>query len=201
MNETDKMVSLIEYVEQNTCISAVVPENTSCFSKESGTTHRITAIQGIVRNHVNPKCKNATLYPEDVYDVIPGDQYIGIRVTLTIQFEYVDDYYEDEEYVIEISDERDCCEIWGSFLSEEDLSGYIGAELLDLYFTDTLLKTEYIRKIASYKDRDDYHNIQFVNFKTNKGVFQFTVYNCHNGYYGHDVSVTHNGYKVYKTQI
>lgn len=201
MNESDKMVSLSEYVDQNTCISAVVPENTSCFFKESGTTHRITAIQGIMRDHVNPNCKKETLYPEDVYDVIPGDQYIGIRVTLTIQYKYVDDYHEDEEYVFEISDERDCCEIWGSFLSEDDLSRYIGAELLDIYFTDTSLNTEYVQKIASYKTRSDYHNVQFVNFKTNRGVFQFTVYNCHNGYYGHDVTLTYNGDEVYKTQI
>ena len=201
MNESDKMVSLSEYVYKNTCISAVVPENTSCFFKESGTTHRITAIQGIMRDHVNPNCKKETFYPEAVYDVIPGDQYIGIRVTLTIQYKYVDDYHEDEEYVFEISDERDCCEIWGSFLSEDDLSRYIGAELLDIYFTDTSLNTEYVQKIASYKTRCDYHNVQFVNFKTDRGVFQFTVYNCHNGYYGHDVSLTYNGDEVYKTQI
>lgn len=201
MNETDKMVSLREYADQKMCISAVVPEKTTRFSKESGTTHRITAIHGIMRGRVNPNCQNKTFYPEDFYDVIPGDQYIGIRVALKIQYEYIDDYYEDEEYVFEISDERDCCEIWGSFLSEDDLSRYIGAELLEIYFTDTSLNTEYVQKIASYKTRYDYHNVQFVNFKTNRGVFQFVVYNCHNGYYGHDVSLMHNGNEVYKTQI
>ena len=45
------------------------------------------------------------------------------------------------------------------------------------------------------------HNVQFVNFKTNRGTFQFTVYNCHNGYYGHDITVTYNGEELYKGNI
>lgn len=160
---------------------------------------KIVSIEGFFDDTRDSKT-NKAIYPPDYYDIIPGDQYFGIRVLLTYTNE-LDGSKENEEYIVQISDWQNCCEVWGCFLSEDDLSRYIGAELLEIYFTDTSLNTEYVQKIASYKARYDCHNVQFVNFKTNRGIFQFTVYNCHNGYYGHDVSLIHNGNEIYKTQI
>jgi hypothetical protein len=36
---------------------------------------------------------------------------------------------------------------------------------------------------------EDEGGIQFVDFVTDKGVFQLAVYNAHNGYYGHGILV------------
>lgn len=36
----------------------------------------------------------------------------------------------------------------------------------------------------------------FVDIKTDKGVFQLTVYNSHNGYYGHSVVFLRDDFKI-----
>ena len=88
-----------------------------------------------------------------------------------------------------ITNGQSCCESYGYFSTEDDLQRFIGAELLDIELTDTALKTEPIDEIQ-YLDEG---GVQFITFKTSKGVFQLAVYNGHNGYYGHGIYIFRNG--------
>lgn len=81
-----------------------------------------------------------------------------------------------------ISNEQSCCESWGYFMTEDDLSDFIGSDLISVYVTDTLLKTELL--VDTY-DGDS----MYVNINTSNGLLQFVAYNAHNGYYGHDAVV------------
>ena len=47
----------------------------------------------------------------------------------------------EQEIVMQISMSQSCCEQTGYFMSEEDTSGFIGAELLGLSLTDPELRT------------------------------------------------------------
>jgi hypothetical protein len=89
-----------------------------------------------------------------------------------------------------IDDYQYCCENHGYFMSEDDFTEFIGAELIDIALTDTALKE------TKLKDRGLEQNstwididLMFVDLKTTKGVLQFVAYNKHNGYYGHDACV------------
>lgn len=84
-----------------------------------------------------------------------------------------------------ISAEQFCCENHGYFSSEDNLNEFIGAELLDIQLTDTALNTKKLKK----QGLSNQVQLMFVSFRTNKGVFQLTVYNDHNGYYGHDAVI------------
>jgi len=174
-------------------VGVIMPtEHTQILNDIIGTVRRkIVSIEGIYE-------KNAT---SEFYKVIPGDQYCGIKIVVKVIDTSENNEY-DEEYIFKISNYQNCCESWGVCLSEDDLLPYYGAELIDIYFTDTSLKTTYLNHIALQKNSYDFHNIQFINFKTDKGIFQLTVYNCHNGYYGHDVTIIRNGCeKIYETRI
>lgn len=123
--------------------------------------------------------------------VFPGQQYDGIRITTT-----------NHVIIAYISPYRDCCEIFGSILSQEDLSPYIGHKLNKMYLTNTACKTEYIDYILSRKSSSSqFYRIQFINFETDKGTFQFTVYNADNGYYGHDVVISIDSVTAYKNTL
>ena len=79
-----------------------------------------------------------------------------------------------------------CCENWGYFISEDDTSDFIGANLIDIKITDTLLKPSE----DEFNVNDIYEgDVMFVNIETNKGLLQFVAYNEHNGYYGHEACV------------
>lgn len=81
-----------------------------------------------------------------------------------------------------ISDGRDCCEVTGFFMSEDNLDEFIGADLLSVETVDECL--------VPAKMEDFYEGgTMFVNLKTDRGVLQFTAYNSHNGYYGHSAVV------------
>lgn len=195
--------NIVNEAGQEVTMGAILPSKSKTIIKDDYGTYKreIVSIEGVYDDNCHVIKNNKAIYPAEYYNIIPGDQYCGIKVVVKLKNEYITEGFE-EEYIIQISGKQNCCEIWGSFLSEDDLSRYIGTELLDIYFTDTTLNNEYISKIATYKDSFDCHNIQFVNFKTSKGTFQFTVYNCHNGYYGHDVTVMRNEYEtLYKTRI
>lgn len=84
-----------------------------------------------------------------------------------------------------ISDYQSCCENYGYFMSEDNLEDFIGAELLDIKITDTLLKPNNEIDVNNIYEGD----VMFVNIETNKGLLQFVAYNEHNGYYGHDACV------------
>lgn len=91
---------------------------------------------------------------------------------------------EKQEIKVGIDNDQACCEEWGEFMSEDDLSTFIGSNLISIYVTDTALKSYDI-------DINDLYDgaVMFVNFETSKGVLQFVAYNIHNGYYGHDAIV------------
>lgn len=86
-----------------------------------------------------------------------------------------------------IDNAQSCCESWGYLSSDDDLSGFIGAILKQINLTDTALNAEAVEQ-SDWYDGDDC-GIQFVDFMTDRGVFQLAVYNAHNGYYGHGILV------------
>ena len=87
-----------------------------------------------------------------------------------------------------IDNGQSCCESWGYFASEDDLTAFIGAELREVKLTDTALHQERV-EASGYYGGDDGGGIQFVDFLTSQGTFQIAVYNAHNGYYGHGIVV------------
>ena len=94
---------------------------------------------------------------------------------------------EDHTYCVLIDNGQSCCESWGYFCSEDDYNQFIGANLIEVNLTDVALKTIKVES-SDYYD-GECGGIQFVNFVTDKGVFQLAVYNSHNGYYGHGIVV------------
>ena len=88
-----------------------------------------------------------------------------------------------------IDSETECCENHGCIMSEDDITDFIGAEILNIYMTDHELKT-YDLSYQIEGDKLDYRDYaMFVNIDTSNGPLQFVVYNLHNGYYGHDILI------------
>ena len=103
---------------------------------------------------------------------------------------------ESDTYLILIETGTTCCEQHGYIsTNEEDLSYFVGAELIDFKLTNTALNT---RKLSNeglmWNGRLDLDcgGIQFVDIETSKGVLQLAVYNSHNGWYGHDILIKKN---------
>jgi hypothetical protein len=71
-------------------------------------------------------------------------------------------------------DGQSCCE-HRYMTTDDDLSEYSGATLLDF-------------ELKNAPDQEDewgeVHEVQFLDVKTDKGVFQMANHNEHNGYYG-----------------
>jgi hypothetical protein len=70
-------------------------------------------------------------------------------------------------------DGQSCCE-QRYMGTDDDLSEYEGAKLLDLE----------LKEVPDENREYDVHEIQFLDVKTDKGVFQMSNHNIHNGYYG-----------------
>ena len=108
-------------------------------------------------------------------------------------------------YVVEIDDDQHCCEVFGGYIICEDApDSFVGTKLLKIYLTDTSLNTmvvKEINEIQNYYDSCWYHNIQFVNIQTTRGLLQFVVYNCHNGYYGHNIQIRKDDKILYEDRI
>lgn len=85
-----------------------------------------------------------------------------------------------------IDNGQSCCESWGYMSSEDDLTQFVGSELLEIRLTDKALNQKVVDESEYYNDMG---GIQFVDFVTDKGTFQLAVYNAHNGYYGHGILV------------
>ena len=98
--------------------------------------------------------------------------YDGYRVTTDRQ-----------EIVVLIDNGQTCCESFGYLDSFEDPAEFVGAELRNVAIVDEAFNT--------LSDPGDCYEggAVFVNFETDRGLFQLTVYNSHNGYYGHSVIV------------
>lgn len=90
-----------------------------------------------------------------------------------------------------IDDFQSCCESFGYFMSEDDLTQFIGAELLEITLTDTALNTEKFVSLEMNAEPPHVYEggVMFVNIHTAAGTLQFVAYNEHNGYYGHDAKV------------
>ena len=93
----------------------------------------------------------------------------------------------DQVIYLLMESEDQCCESFGYFLSEEDFNIFIGADLLNVYLTDTALYRRQIDDIQYGSNQS--LSTMFVNLETSKGTLQFVAYNAHNGYYGHDAFV------------
>lgn len=92
-----------------------------------------------------------------------------------------------QEIRIGISSTRECCEDWGCLISEDDVSEFIGANLLSISLTNTALNTQVMERLG--EACVEAHEVMFVTIETTVGPLQFAVYNSHNGYYGHSVGV------------
>lgn len=68
---------------------------------------------------------------------------------------------------------QNCCE-HRYMTTDEELSYYEGSKLLDLELKDC----------PEIEEDDDVHEVQFLDVKTDTGVFQMANHNEHNGYYG-----------------
>ena len=69
---------------------------------------------------------------------------------------------------------QSCCE-HRYMIIDDDLKPFIGAKFLGI---------EAKAGPSDDKEDGDVHEIQFLDVKTNKGVFQAATHNEHNGYYG-----------------
>ncbi len=83
-----------------------------------------------------------------------------------------------------ISNGQCCCESFGYFWSNDDLTQFIGASIRSVSHTDTALNTTKMEDI--YLDQGD---TMFITFDTSRGQLQFVAYNEHNGYYGHEAKI------------
>jgi hypothetical protein len=84
---------------------------------------------------------------------------------------------------LHMNTDTSCCENPGYFLSEDDLSQFIGAAVLSVRVVDAAL--------ANVEVPDVYDGgVMFVNIETDKGLLQFVAYNSQNGYYGHEARIT-----------
>jgi hypothetical protein len=108
------------------------------------------------------------------------------------------------EYMVLISSQRNCCEDYGYLISEDNYSQFIGSNITEIRITDVALNQAVIDKTGFYgseEDGDKSLNIQFVDFCTDRGVFQLAVYNAHNGYYGHEIMFVKDNETVFQDKI
>lgn len=88
----------------------------------------------------------------------------------------------NESIKMGICNGQSCCENWGYFMTNDDVSEFIGAQVLSVNIVDQCLNVE---KASSIYEG----GVMFVNIETDKGTLQFTAYNEHNGYYSHEAVV------------
>lgn len=83
---------------------------------------------------------------------------------------------------IGIESEKWCCEEFGHLITNDEIKDFIGAKLLGISITDTVLNNKKIEEIEFLLNG----GVMFVNLETSEGVLQFVAYNYHNGCYGHN---------------
>lgn len=81
--------------------------------------------------------------------------------------------FTDDTELKMFDDGQSCCES-RYMRTDDDLSEFAGATLLDFE----------LKSAPNIKDEYGVHQIQFLDVKTSKGVFQMANHNEHNGYYG-----------------
>jgi hypothetical protein len=92
---------------------------------------------------------------------------------------------ENQTFKVGISSGQSCCENYGYLTTNDDLSEYIGAHLVQVATVDTALDVQSIEE----QGLTSVDACMFVNFSTSKGTMQLVAYNEHNGYYGHTAVV------------
>lgn len=95
---------------------------------------------------------------------------------------------EEQTIKVGIDNGQNCCESWGYLASQDDLSGFSGAVLLNIKVTDAELRAYTVDELPT-KSEWEGGSAMFVDFETDRGVFQIVAYNSHNGYYGHEAVV------------
>lgn len=104
----------------------------------------------------------------------------------------------ERELILAIEDGQSCCESWGLISTEDDLTGFIGANIKDIVITEGNLTSGLTERLSEdYISSDE---TEFITLETNKGTLQFAVYNLHNGYYGHSVFIK-NGKEIHNTSL
>jgi hypothetical protein len=94
----------------------------------------------------------------------------------------------DQQKILVLVDENSCCcERFGYISTPDDTKEFIGSKLLKVEIVDEVLNKAAWDKQFEYGL--DHGGVIFVNFETDQGLFQLTVYNSHNGYYGHNARV------------
>lgn len=84
-----------------------------------------------------------------------------------------------------IQSQQHCCEDYGYFFTNDDITDFIGAELVSIKIVDRLLYSKKFQELGDLY----YGDAIFVHFETSQGLLEFVVYNSHNGYYGHDAVI------------
>jgi hypothetical protein len=107
---------------------------------------------------------------------------MGCRYNVT--FEGYQIITDKQTIKIGIENGQCCCEDWGFFMTEDDLTDFVNADLISVEVVDTALKVEKLKEL-----RVEGCDTMFVNFNTTKGLLQFVAYNDHNGSYGHDAII------------
>lgn len=95
-----------------------------------------------------------------------------------------------KEIVLGITNSSSCCESWGHIASEDDLTKFIGAEVLGYRCVDD---ADYKEIELTKKEAGEYVGVfdcAFIDLFTNKGSLQFAVYTSHNGFYGHHMQIS-----------
>lgn len=124
------------------------------------------------------------------FDRMPDEGSAQPRFMQMVSFLQTMDGYsvktDQHTFWVLIDNGQSCCESFGIITSEDDHAPFIGAELREVRLTDRALNQKRVDDSGYY---DDSGGIQFVDFDTDRGVFQLAVYNAHNGYYGHSILV------------
>ena len=101
------------------------------------------------------------------------------NVALDIRSDELQFVFEDGTELTIWDGGQSCCE-HRYMKTDDDLEEYSGAILLDFELKSA--PNEYNGYDEYYMD--DVHEIQFLDVKTDKGIFQMANHNEHNGYYG-----------------
>lgn len=89
---------------------------------------------------------------------------------------------ENNSVLIGVDDNPQCCETYGCLSNRNDLSYYIGSELLSV---EEVLFNDCIYKIKNPERTD----VMFVNVNTSLGTLQLALYNEHRDSCEHHVSI------------
>lgn len=97
----------------------------------------------------------------------------------------------EQEIFFVIRNNSNCCEEWGYLSTPDDLSEFVGAQLIDIDQIDE--NYNLIEKLVNAEiSGSEEVNTTFINIRTNRGLLQLVAYNAHNGYYGHRVTIKSN---------